>query len=358
MVAIVGGSLSATASSAAGIGGGRADGPGSNASVAALTVAGGDVSATGTSGAGIGAGYSLSSGSASIGTLTISNGRVSAVGAAGAGIGAGGGYAGGSSPVGALTIAGGAVTARGSSSGAGIGAGYASAAGAAGVATVRIAGGAIGASSAYGAGIGAAGDRLVGRLTIANANITAAGVDAPAVGGDAPLRLEGGLVIDAHAPVYGSDIRVANASLRGLTPGSRFFGAPPYNDGGSELVLLYGARADEGREQFAKWGGALLQVGSVNLSAGRWKICLATGKYEKCFGLDGEVCRSFTASVAGSGKYVVCATSVERAGHLEGVDGASFEVDGFTAPISIITWDFRRRVDDLSPKIDLKKFHF
>jgi hypothetical protein len=332
-VAIVGGRLSAAGVSAAGIGAGEAQGNASISAVASLEITNGEVSAVGQSGAGIGAGYGVSSGTALIGALLILNGRIDATGSAGAGIGAGDGYLGGKSTVGSVKIAAGVISARGGSSGAGIGGGYASASGSSGVGQLSIAGGAIAASSAYGAGIGAAGKSSVAELTIANANVTATGVSAPAVGGGPSLVFEGNVRIDVRSdgypPVDAGSIRASKASIVAVTTDGNVFGTAPQNTGSSDLVLLYGKESTSTDAVLAHWTGPLLQVGKLNLSSGRWKVCLSTQNYEKCFELDSPAVKSFAASLPTHGNYVLRATSVSRIGHLESKSGAVIAVDGF-----------------------------
>ncbi|MDO4516374.1 MAG: S-layer homology domain-containing protein [Bacillota bacterium] len=129
-ITINGGTVIATSTSGAGIGGGGCSSDGGytvGGNGGTITINGGTVTATSTnSGAGIGGGVGFVWGNGdsgyggSGGDITINGGTVNATGTTGAGIGGGGGNNGGSG--GEITICGGTVTAS-STSGAGIGGG-------------------------------------------------------------------------------------------------------------------------------------------------------------------------------------------------------------------------------------------
>ncbi|MGF0007120.1 S-layer homology domain-containing protein [Eubacteriales bacterium SGI.150] len=130
-ITINGGTVNATGTTGAGIGGGGCSSHGGytvGGNGGTITINGGTVTATSTnSGAGIGGGVGLDWGTGgngyggSGGDITINGGTVNATGTTGAGIGGGGGNNGGSGGV--ITISGGTVTATGTT-GAGIGGGY------------------------------------------------------------------------------------------------------------------------------------------------------------------------------------------------------------------------------------------
>ena len=159
------GSLTATGSDSAGIGGGF------NGNGGTVTIHGGSVKATGGSdSAGIGGGFNGNGG-----TVTITGGSVKATGGNySAGIGGGFGSSGGS-----VTINGGSVTATGGGSGAGIGGGSQGSGG-----TVTISGGSVKATGGdNGAGIGGGSLGSGGTVTITGGIVNATGGSGAGIGG-------------------------------------------------------------------------------------------------------------------------------------------------------------------------------
>jgi hypothetical protein len=192
-------------------------------------------------------------------------------------------------------------------------------------------------------------------VTIANANTTVAGVSAPAVGVGPLVVFEGDVRIDGrsdgHAPVEGGRIRASKSSIVAVTPDRRVFGSAIENDGSSSLLLLYGKETVNGDELLSQWKGPLLQVGRLRLSPGAWTVCLNATNYERCFELDAAVVKSFTASLPAHGNYVLRASSLSQAGHLEGESGAFFAVDGlaFVPEVKYVDGDVSRPAPTRGP---------
>ena len=225
-ITINGGIVTATGNNnGAGIGGGN---NGNNGG--AITINGGTVTATGHSGsAGIGGGHSGSGG-----TIIINDGTVNATGgdSGGAGIGGGASASGGN-----ITINGGSVTATGNrqnlawtNSGAGIGGGMSGAGG-----TITITGGTVRATSSRegGAGIGGGGggSGVGGTVSITGGVVTATGSNGGAgIGGGGlgsnnpgPVNGTGTLGLNGNGVVFASSIHPTGANLT-LTRGILFIG--------------------------------------------------------------------------------------------------------------------------------------
>jgi len=172
------GNLTATGgSSSAGIGGSNVDGARDGG---IITIHSGTITATGSTAAGIGGGNGGAGG-----TVTINGGTVTATSSTAAGIG--GGYDGAG---GTVTITGGVVTATGGSHGAGIGGGFQSAGG-----NVTINGGTVTAtSSGTGQGIGRGdGTADPGTLTVEDAVVFTSSVGDPSPSIENSLLFVGGI---------------------------------------------------------------------------------------------------------------------------------------------------------------------